>query len=85
MHLEMHQSKDGGDEFVCHLCTKRFKSKIYLQKHLERHENKRRRKKKRKKERETMLNGNGNSVDENENSGLIVDGEFSSFVQVIDR
>ena len=76
MHVEVHQSKDGGDEFVCHLCTKRFKSKIYLQKHLERHENKRRRKKKRKKEREEsgLLTGDGNGGDENENNGLIVDG-----------
>jgi len=48
VHLEVHQSKDGGDEYVCHVCPKKFKSKIYLQKHLERHENKRRKKKKKK-------------------------------------
>ena len=52
MHLEVHQSKDGGEDYICHLCPKKFKSKVYLQKHLERHENKKRRKKKRKMKKE---------------------------------
>ena len=52
MHLELHQSKDGGSEYICHLCPKEFKSKGYLQKHLERHESKRRRRKKHKEKKE---------------------------------
>ena len=55
MHLEVHQSKDGGEEYVCHLCPKKFKGKIYLQKHLERHENKRKRRKKLKLEKEGIV------------------------------
>lgn len=50
MHLEVHRASDGGDEYVCHLCPKKFKAKGYLQKHLERHENKRRKRKKRREE-----------------------------------
>ena len=48
MHLEVHRASDGGDEYVCHLCPKKFKGKGYLQKHLERHESKRRRRKRRR-------------------------------------
>jgi len=62
MHLEVHRASDGGDEYVCHLCPKKFKSKSYLQKHLERHENKRRRKKK-KKEGEVQEQGDGVCVE----------------------
>ena len=50
MHLEVHRASDGGDEYVCHLCPKKFKAKGYLQKHLERHENKRRKRKKKREE-----------------------------------
>ena len=50
MHLEVHRASDGGDEYVCHLCPKKFKAKGYLQKHLERHENKRRKRKRKREE-----------------------------------
>lgn len=71
MHLEVHQSKDGGDEFVCHFCPKKFKSKIYLQKHLERHENKRKKKKKKKRGKDDEGNSGegGEDVGDNESAG----------------
>lgn len=71
MHLEVHQSKDGGDEFVCHFCPKKFKSKIYLQKHLERHENKRKKKKKKKRGKDGEGNNGegGEDVGDNESAG----------------
>lgn len=67
MHLEVHRASDGGDEYVCHLCPKTFKSKVYLQKHLERHENRRKKKKKKMKMKEKQGEGGGDlmhNVDE---------------------
>ena len=74
MHLEVHQSKDGGEEYVCHICPKKFKSKIYLQKHLERHESKKRRKKKRKMKKEGEEN-NGEDMKAEDGGDTIVDGD----------
>ena len=82
----MHRASDGGDEYVCHLCPKKFKSKGYLQKHLERHENKRRRKKK-KKEEEAQAQGEGVSAESvlgSMEEGVDVDHEMESGGEGID-
>lgn len=71
MHLELHQSKDGGSEYICHLCPKEFKSKGYLQKHLERHESKHRRRKKHKEKKEGDKVSNTDVTNDNDETESI--------------